>query len=153
MKRRLPTEAEFARAAGGTDGRAYPWGDTLDCDHASYLGCTTDTTDVETPLAGASPVGAPNMAGNVWEWVSDWYSEDYHAESPAEDPTAPQEGEYKVRRGGGYSSLERQLVVSAREREPRPLLRRADGLSLRDRHGPSVTSSTSSDARHRAFAR
>ena len=114
MGRRLPTEAEFERAAGGTEAHAYPWGDTLDCDHASYLGCTPDTTDVETPLAGASSFGALNMAGNVWEWVSDWYSEDYYATSPVDDPTGPLTGEYRVRRGGGFSSLERNLLVIAR---------------------------------------
>jgi formylglycine-generating enzyme required for sulfatase activity len=114
MKRRLPTEAEFELAAGGTDGRTYPWGDTLDCAHASYLGCTTDTTDVETPLAGASPYGALNMAGNVWEWLADRYSADYYAESPVQDPTGPATGDYTSRRGGGFSSLPRQLVVTVR---------------------------------------
>jgi len=114
MKRRLPTEAEFELAAGGTDGRRYPWGDVLDCDHASYLGCTTDTTDVETPPAGASPYGALNMAGNVWEWVADRYSADYYAESPVQDPTGPAAGANHSRRGGGFSSLPRQLVVTVR---------------------------------------
>jgi formylglycine-generating enzyme required for sulfatase activity len=112
--RRLPTEAEFERAARGTDGRMYPWGDQLDCEHASYLGCTNDTTDVETPQSGASPYGALNMAGNVWEWVSDWYSEDYYASSSSTNPTGPLTGEYKVRRGGGYSSLPRDMRVTSR---------------------------------------
>jgi formylglycine-generating enzyme required for sulfatase activity len=114
MGRRLATEAEFEHAAAGIDGGPYPWGDTLDCDHASYLGCTTDTTDVETPGAGASAVGALNMAGNVWEWVSDYYAEDAYATSPIVDPTGPATGDYRVRRGGGYSSLKQDLRVTVR---------------------------------------
>lgn len=114
MGRRLPTEAEFERAADGTQAHAYPWNDTLDCAHASYLDCTRDTTDVETPAAGASSFGALNMAGNVWEWVSDWYSENGYATSPIDDPTGPLTGEFKVRRGGGFSSLGRDLLVIAR---------------------------------------
>ncbi len=114
MGRRLPTEAEFERAAGGVDAKAYPWGDTLDCDHASYLDCTPDTTDVHTPEAGSSSFGALNMAGNVWEWVSDWYSPDYYAQSPTQDPTGPSAGAYKTLRGGGYSSVERDLLVTNR---------------------------------------
>jgi eukaryotic-like serine/threonine-protein kinase len=114
MGRRLPTEAEWERAAGGTDGRRYPWGDALDCDHASYLGCTADTTQVDVPASGASPYGALNLAGNVAEWVSDRYAEDYYAVSPRVDPTGPATGEVRVRRGGGFASLPHDLLVSTR---------------------------------------
>ena len=112
--RRLPTEAEFSRASRGDDARTYPWGDQLDCEHASYFGCTTDTTDVRTPHAGASAFGALNLAGNVWEWVSDWYSDDYYAQSPASNPTGPLLGAFKVWRGGGFSGLLRDLRVTSR---------------------------------------
>ena len=114
MGRRLPTEAEFEAAARGTDGRRYPWGDELDCLHASYFGCTDDTTDVETPAEGASPYGALNLAGNVWEWASDWYSDTAYAGASEVDPTGPTSGEYKVRRGGGFSSLASDLRATTR---------------------------------------
>lgn len=105
---------EARPAERGTDARTYPWGDNLDCAHASYLGCTDDTTDVEIPQAGASSYGALNLAGNVWEWVSDWYSDDYYATSPRRNPTGPLTGEDKVRRGGGFSSLAREVRVTSR---------------------------------------
>jgi formylglycine-generating enzyme required for sulfatase activity len=114
MGRRLPTEAEFEAAARGTDGRAYPWGDELDCDHASFVGCTDDMTDVETPEAGASPYGALNMAGNVWEWVADRYSDAYYSVSPESDPTGPTTGTYRVRRGGGFRSNVQDLRITER---------------------------------------
>lgn len=112
--RRLPTEAEFEKAARGTTGHIFPWGDTLSCDRASYLGCADDLTPVDAMPGGTSPYGALNLAGNVWEWVSDWYAPDYYAMSPAKNPTGPAKGEYRVRRGGGWHSLTRDMRVTAR---------------------------------------
>jgi formylglycine-generating enzyme required for sulfatase activity len=114
MGRSLPTEAQWEKAAGGLDGRRYPWGDTLDCDHASYLDCTTDTTPVDMPVAGASTYGALNMAGNVAEWVADFWADGYDPRAPVDDPTGPATGENRIRRGGGFASLSRDLLVTAR---------------------------------------
>lgn len=129
--RRVPTEAEWEKAARGPDGRMYPWGNELDCDHADYYICNhipeydprgprcgyssyCRTARVYEYPAGASPYGALNMSGNVWEWVSDFYSQDYYAISPGINPTGPVYGEFHTRRGGGATSLAADVRVTVR---------------------------------------
>jgi polyhydroxybutyrate depolymerase len=103
--RTLADEAQWEKAARGWDGRKYPWGnDEPNCFLANYTGCYPDTMPVGSLPAGASPYGAMDMAGNVWEWVADWYpSEAYPTPFPLESQDAKLDALHVIR-GGSWAN-------------------------------------------------
>jgi serine/threonine-protein kinase len=123
--RRLPTEAEWEKAARDKDERVYAWGNSdPSCNIANYWpfyrddGCQNDTTEVGSYPMNKSPYGALDMSGNVWEWTTDWQADNTYSISEAFDPHGPATGIKKIMRGGSWRNYENQLRTTNRHGEP-----------------------------------